>query len=235
MLVLGLRAAADLAEFNRARGDRSGGQAARAAVDRIVAALDRMGGRPFLDHPYLVRIPADYASWSAEVSRFNGASDADAWESVAGEWQRLQRPHRMAYALWRSAEAHAAAGHLSVAALRQLKSAAAAAAGMVPLVSAITRLARRARVPLDAVVGDATPATTASAPVVVSLTERERQVLWLVCEGRTNSQIGAELYISPKTASVHVMHILRKLDVANRTQAAAVAERLGIFDELESI
>src|SRR5206468_545043 len=44
MFVLGLRAAADRAEFNRAWGDRAGRQAARAAVDRLVAALDRMGG-----------------------------------------------------------------------------------------------------------------------------------------------------------------------------------------------
>lgn len=236
MFVLGLRAAADLAEFNRARGDRDGENSARGAVDRLVAMLDRMGGRPFVDHPYLVRIPADYASWSAEASRATGASDADAWESVAEQWNLLQRPHRIAYALLRSAEAHVADGHLSLTAVQQVKSAASAAAGMAPLVGAITRLARRARVPLNALDDDATHAATAtSARATGDLTERERQVLWLVCQGLTNSQIGADLYISPKTASVHVRNILRKLEVSNRTQAAAVAERLGVFDNWESI
>ena len=234
MFVLGLRAAADLAEFHRARRDPEGEQAAQEAVLRLMAELDRMGGRPFVDHPFLVRIPADYASWTAEASRADGTSDADTWESVAMGWQRLQRPHRSAYALWRSVEAHAAEGHLPVAAARKLQSAASAAAGMAPLVTAITRLARQRRVPLDAA-DDAAQAITTSAPVATGLTERERQVLRLVCQGRTNSQIGAELYISRKTASVHVMNILRKLNVTNRTQAAALAERLGIFDDLESI
>ena len=55
-------------------------------------------------------------------------------------------------------------------------------------------------------------------------------MLRLVAVGRTNAQIGAELYISPKTASVHVTSILRKLGVSGRAQAAAVAERAGLLD-----
>ena len=47
--------------------------------------------------------------------------------------------------------------------------------------------------------------------------------------GRTNAQIGAGLYISPKTAGVHVTSILRKLGVTNRVQAAALAERAGLL------
>ena len=53
-------------------------------------------------------------------------------------------------------------------------------------------------------------------------------MLRLLAAGRTNAQIGAELYISPKTAGVHVTNILRKLGVANRVQAAALAERAGL-------
>jgi DNA-binding NarL/FixJ family response regulator len=49
-------------------------------------------------------------------------------------------------------------------------------------------------------------------------------VLRLIVAGRTNAQIGAELYISPRTAGVHVTNILRKLGVSNRVQAAALAE-----------
>ena len=61
------------------------------------------------------------------------------------------------------------------------------------------------------------------------LTDRELAVLKLVAAGRTNAQIGAELYISHKTASVHVSNILRKLGVSGRTQAAALAERAGLL------
>jgi DNA-binding NarL/FixJ family response regulator len=54
-------------------------------------------------------------------------------------------------------------------------------------------------------------------------------VLGMVAGGSTNRQIGRELFISEKTASVHVSNILRKLQVANRLEAAAVAERAGLL------
>ena len=63
------------------------------------------------------------------------------------------------------------------------------------------------------------------------LTDRELVVLRLLAAGLTNAQIGAELFISPKTASVHVTSILRKLGVAGRVQAAALAERVGLLDD----
>ena len=62
------------------------------------------------------------------------------------------------------------------------------------------------------------------------LTEREVEVLRLVAEGMTNGQIGAKLFVSPKTASVHVSHILAKLGAANRTEAAATARRHGLLE-----
>ncbi len=52
-------------------------------------------------------------------------------------------------------------------------------------------------------------------------------MLRLLAAGRTNAQIGAELYMSPKTASVHVTSILRKLGVTSRVQAAAWLNGLG--------
>ncbi|HEY7273661.1 MAG TPA: LuxR C-terminal-related transcriptional regulator, partial [Actinoplanes sp.] len=63
------------------------------------------------------------------------------------------------------------------------------------------------------------------------LTAREREVLRLVAEGQSNSRIAESLYISPKTASVHVSRIIAKLEVSNRGEAAAVARRLGLLDE----
>ena len=51
----------------------------------------------------------------------------------------------------------------------------------------------------------------------------------LLAAGRTNAQIGAELYISQSTASVHVSSILRKLGVSSRAPTAGVAERAGLL------
>jgi DNA-binding NarL/FixJ family response regulator len=62
------------------------------------------------------------------------------------------------------------------------------------------------------------------------LTPREVEVLRLVAEGRSNRQIAEALFISAKTASVHVSNILAKLEVRTRVEAAAVAHRLELFD-----
>jgi DNA-binding CsgD family transcriptional regulator len=74
-------------------------------------------------------------------------------------------------------------------------------------------------------------AATTEAPSVAAslgLTQREAEVLALVAAGRTNRQIGQALFITPKTASIHVSRILAKLGVAGRGEAAAVAHRLGL-------
>jgi DNA-binding NarL/FixJ family response regulator len=60
------------------------------------------------------------------------------------------------------------------------------------------------------------------------LTARELEVLRLLAAGRSNGQIAQELFVSSKTASVHVSHIIGKLEVGNRTEAAALAHRHGI-------
>ncbi len=70
------------------------------------------------------------------------------------------------------------------------------------------------------------PATATAAGL--GLTERELDVLRLVAEGATNASIGQALFISPKTVSVHVSHILDKLGVASRGEAAAAAHRHGV-------
>jgi DNA-binding CsgD family transcriptional regulator len=62
------------------------------------------------------------------------------------------------------------------------------------------------------------------------LSPREREVLALIAEGRTNREIGERLFISQKTVGVHVGNILAKLDVSGRVEAAAVAIRLGLTD-----
>jgi DNA-binding CsgD family transcriptional regulator/tetratricopeptide (TPR) repeat protein len=90
------------------------------------------------------------------------------------------------------------------------------------------QLPDRAEVVLAALAGRGAtpPARAQSSPT--DLTPREREVLELVAAGRSNNAIAAELVISPKTASVHVSHILDKVMVGSRGEAAAVAWRRGL-------
>ncbi|MEV6303038.1 AAA family ATPase [Actinoplanes sp. NPDC051861] len=223
LLALGARAVADMAETARARrGDLS---EALAGADRLRDALDAMGGRPFREHPFLATIPGDRADWDAEIARARGVPDADAWEAAARVWEGLGRPHRRAYALWRRG---LLLTRRDPAAVDTVRAAASAATGMAPLESAVRRLAQRARITLSP--GPAGAGPVVDSPVVdpFGLTARERLVLGLLAEGRTNAQIGAALFMSPKTASVHVSRILRKLDASNRVEAAAMAERAGL-------
>lgn len=66
-------------------------------------------------------------------------------------------------------------------------------------------------------------------PPRAALSAREREVLQLVTEGRTNREIAAQLTISPGTVKNHVEHIIAKLDVSDRTQAAVYALRHGLL------
>jgi DNA-binding NarL/FixJ family response regulator len=103
---------------------------------------------------------------------------------------------------------------------------------MEPVGSQVHALARRARLVLDD-----SPAQLEKQPeepdqlAAFGLTEREREVLLLLAAGRSNPEIAQQLFISPKTASVHVSNILAKLGVSGRVEAAAVAHRLGILTE----
>ncbi|MFN8521932.1 MAG: LuxR C-terminal-related transcriptional regulator [Chloroflexota bacterium] len=77
------------------------------------------------------------------------------------------------------------------------------------------------------------PIRTASTPRGDSdarLSVREIEVLRLIVDGRTNKEIAARLYLSPDTVKNHVVHIIQKLRVADRTQAAVVAVREGLLD-----
>lgn len=59
------------------------------------------------------------------------------------------------------------------------------------------------------------------------LTEREKEVLYLIAEGRTNKEIGEELHIGIKTVKTHVSNLLMKCEVEDRTQLAVYAHRKG--------
>jgi DNA-binding NarL/FixJ family response regulator len=124
----------------------------------------------------------------------------------------------MAIALFRAAEATLVTGVDRGAAAERLRRASAIASdlGARPLHEAAGLLARRARV----AVGDAPTAATTTA---AGLTARELEVLRLVAAGLSNARIANELFISPKTASVHVSNIMAKLGVTSRGEAAAAA------------
>jgi DNA-binding CsgD family transcriptional regulator len=231
LLMAGMRACADLAEQARARRDQQAAVDAADAADGLAAWVERMGGVPFTDHRWLATIPAERATWDAERTRVAGAGDPGAWGGAAKAWQDLSCPHRAGYAWWRKAEAQLDAGQPAAAAAAALRAAAAAADGHAPLAAQVRLLAGRARIPLQRRGDAGEPAAPPPAQPVTryGLTDRELTVLRLLAAGHTNPQIGAELYISTSTASVHVTNILRKLGVSSRVQAAAVAERAGLL------
>src|SRR5690606_29913774 len=162
----------------------------------------------------------------AERRRVDGVLDPDLWRRAADLFTYRDPDggfvYEVARSRWRLAEALAERGDRDGAAAQWRPAVAAAERlGAAPLLAALRDLGARARL------GGARPAAGAPGPLG-ALTAREREVLKLVAEGRNNREIAAALFISPKTASVHVSNILAKLDVTSRTQAAAVAHREGL-------
>jgi DNA-binding NarL/FixJ family response regulator len=152
----------------------------------------------------------------------------------------LGQPYPAAYARWREAEAHLAHRSRSTAGTEALVEAHQVATGLGadPFRTELERLAARARIPLDAPPNPGPPsgAPTAdrrrpAAARLRMLTSRERDVLLQVAAGRTNREIAELLFISPKTVSVHVSHILDKLGVRSRVQASAAVHELELTME----
>ncbi|MGW1589140.1 helix-turn-helix transcriptional regulator [Streptomyces sp. NPDC002386] len=173
-----------------------------------------------------------YDEWTrAELLRAEGRDTDGTWSPVVTAFECLDRPYDLARVRHRLAQALLTDGgeeHRERAVeLLRLSGAVAGHLGARPLADAVARLAQRARLTL----GHAPRRSLAPADPVsaLGLTSRERDVLRLVSAGRTNRQIAEELFISPKTASVHVSNILAKLGVSGRGEAAAVAHRLGLF------
>ncbi|MEV5008063.1 AAA family ATPase [Streptomyces sp. NPDC056159] len=172
-----------------------------------------------------------YERWvRAELLRAEGRSCPEEWAGIVAAFETLERPYDLARVRCRLAEAllgtdedqrdratellrlaHAVAEHLRAR----------------PLADSVALLARRARLALSG--APQQPSASADPVESLGLTSRERDVLRLVSAGRTNRQIAEELFISPKTASVHVSNILAKMGVSGRGEAAALAHRLGLF------
>jgi DNA-binding CsgD family transcriptional regulator/tetratricopeptide (TPR) repeat protein len=217
----GVSAEADRAQ--RAR-DRREAAAVKEALARARSLMSRVRAAARPGGPVE---KAWRATAEGELSRARGTSDAGRWAAAADAWEALGRPYPAAVARWREAEAHLDGGERAAAAeSARAAMSAARRLGAGWLLDEVSGLAARGRLRL----GEAPEESAAPPPPEepFGLTPRERQVLALVAEGRTNREIGDELYMAEKTASVHVSRILAKLGVRSRGQAAAVAHRLGL-------
>jgi DNA-binding CsgD family transcriptional regulator len=178
-------------------------------------------------------IEAGLATAEAEGTRLEGRPDEARWAEAAERREALGQPWETAYAHFRRAEAMLGGRgrkHEAVPALRDAHRIA-LQIGAGPLVQQIEHLARRARIRLAAAPPERRErqATTPEG-VVVALTTREWEVLSLVATGHTNREIGADLFISEKTASVHITNAMDKLGALSRYDAAGIASRLGLLD-----
>ena len=233
LCLAGLAAEAAIAGRAAARRDETAhDQASRIAVGLLERARAAAGAAGVA---VIGAVRARLLTVEAEWTRVAGRGDPDRWAQAAGGWDELGCPWPAAYARWRLAEALLERGATREEAAVPLRRAWATARGLGarPLLAEVELLARRARIALAPDPVAAGPAGSAVAQPAapgdeLGLTPREREVLALVAEGRTNRQIAEALFISDKTASVHVSNILAKLGVANRAEAAATVHRLGL-------
>ncbi len=239
LLVTGARACAAAA--------RDGPLRAKAAAtrDRVRAVAGKLAAEELLQQAHRLTFAAeaeraDRALAGAEPGELPPSCGIRAaWDEAAQAWETVGQPHPLAMTLLRSAEAALSGGDRSGGAARLRRAAALAERlGARPLSDDIALLARRARISLDPPGDDAgaqaAPGraghTQLHEPEQPGLTARELEVLRLVAAGRSNREIASELFISAKTASVHVSNILGKLGVTSRGEAAATAHRLRLFD-----
>jgi DNA-binding CsgD family transcriptional regulator/tetratricopeptide (TPR) repeat protein len=233
LAALGVRVAADEAGLSRATRARAGGvpaeEFAMGCWARLASA--RSDG---IAHRY----QALAASADAELSRLRGTSDPSAWRAMVERWDAVGDPFEAACARWRQAEAMlstAATKALAEPVLREALDVA-GRLGAVPLASEIESLARRARLTTkspEVAAPELAPAADTTArerALERGLSQREVDVLELLANGATDREIADRLFITEKTASHHVSHILTKLAVNRRGEAGAIAHRLGLGD-----
>jgi DNA-binding CsgD family transcriptional regulator len=234
VIALAVRAAADQAELVGGRPE-----AQSAEIRRVMSGyLDLMraiDGENRRRRSSQVRLAGAWLRLcEAEGGRALGEPSSEAWSDAAVAFASLEMPYQQAYARWREAEARLAVrgprGH-AVGALVEAHRLA-TQLGAEPLRGEIEGVARRARVDLDRKrdAADRPPKPAAA----FGLTVRELEVLDLLVAGLTNREIGDRLFVSPKTVSAHVEHILGKLGVSRRMEAAAIAHRLGLIDARKS-
>jgi DNA-binding CsgD family transcriptional regulator/tetratricopeptide (TPR) repeat protein len=223
----GVVANADRATAARLRGDAEELERAVAAAYALYDAFEKAQAR----YSEFARPPAESTvsrhEAMAALGRAIDAPRPELWRAAGDAWEAENRLTECSHARWREAQALLQAGERAEVAAPPLRAAHAISTriGYVPLTAAIEDLARRARINLGSGAETSSPPSPADR---LGLTAREREVLERLAVGRTNRQISDELFISTKTASVHVSNILAKLGVANRGEAGARARELGI-------
>jgi DNA-binding CsgD family transcriptional regulator/tetratricopeptide (TPR) repeat protein len=170
------------------------------------------------------------AGCEAEFTRLQLRSDPEQWAAHAATWDAIGGPYEAAYARWRQAEALLATKARGAAAVLRQAHQTTVELGEVPLRHKLERLAQRARIDLQAPTAKRSHTSPGRMALAQGLTPREQEVLQHLMEGRTNRQIARTLFISEKTASVHVSNIMSKLGAANRSEAAAIAHRLRLLE-----
>jgi DNA-binding CsgD family transcriptional regulator/tetratricopeptide (TPR) repeat protein len=224
LCALGVAAYADTADAARQAHDAPAEREAIAAGEVIAehAAQTLARGRPD-SREVGPEGRAWFARVQAETARLRGEHDPAIWRAVVDAFG-YGETYRQAHARWRLAETvlSGPGEHDRDQVAQELRAAAQAAEAMgaVPLRQAVERLARRARIGLDG----SRPEMSAG-----PLTPRESAVLSLVAAGRTNRQIGAELFISEKTVSVHLSRAMAKLGAGSRTEAVSTAFARGLL------
>ena len=231
--LLRLAAHAERVEAEAAGRARALGEPYEPALDDVIGVLrERAAGRPRPRQP-----EADAWELVAGAERARrafllgeGTTEPAGFERAAAAFDALSLPLYAVYCRYRAAEAHVSAGdRIAAAAILREAAAGADATGSRLLAADVDGLARRARLDLSEPGDSGAAAEAEESPAArLGLTPRELEVLRLVAEGHTNRAIGEELFMSEKTASVHVSRILGKLGVGGRVEAAAVAHRLGI-------
>jgi DNA-binding CsgD family transcriptional regulator/tetratricopeptide (TPR) repeat protein len=205
-------------------------QDAAGTVQAWIDRLQDVADRQYVTVPRLLDAWLDQAR--IELAESRGLLDPPRWAALSATWAAEGCPYfaavaqyRHAAALLRAGGARSAADRLAATDLLAAAHRTAAELGAEPLMRDIADVARRAHLRTDLARHPRPDEATPAEPPPFGLTRREVEVLHLVTEGRSNGEIGTALYISTKTASVHVSNILRKLGAANRIEAAAIARR----------
>jgi DNA-binding CsgD family transcriptional regulator len=226
LVAVGLRAAGDA----QLRLRVAGAVVDPGAADELWAWLEPLLGEPAKARaePVDGLRAAELRLCRLERARLWQVDEPGEWSAHAEQWHAVDRPQHAAYAQLRAAEAalrqRSGGGRDLAAAALDAADRALEPIGPCALAAEVAALRRRARLTAAA----AAQRPDGAQPAVV-LTTREREVLALLGEGHTNRRISRQLFISEKTASVHVSNILGKLHASNRGEAVAVAQRLGLL------
>jgi DNA-binding CsgD family transcriptional regulator len=219
----GVAAQVELARKARRERRADAEAAAVAEGERLAADAALVAGT---GRPWTGKLGAEGLAWlatvHAEASRLTGGGDPALWRQAVEAFdygsiyeQAIGRL-RLAEALLAADDRAGATEELVAVAETTTK------LGARPLADAAAELARRGRLTV--------PGLAEARDHVDPFTPRERAVLSLVALGRTNREVGQELYISEKTVSVHLSRIMAKLGASRRAEAVATAYDRGLLE-----